>query len=146
MTTATRIGIGALLAALAAAPPWIDAKSGGTPTTVVTPEIDDLIGCYGARKGGAPQIRVTKRDGRYFVNVGPRWDHEAEAKPPTDDELQKLFAKQRHLYVAGLHANHIGVFKVRPGVTVRGKAASGEYVLAFFTDHDVGYRVDCPRD
>jgi hypothetical protein len=139
--TTTWIVLGALVAA---APMRVDARSGGTPATATTPELDDLIGCYAARTGGAAQIRVTKHDGRYFLNAGPKWDQESEAKPPTDENLQKLFKDQRHLYVAGLHAGHLGIFKVRPGIIVNNRSVSPDYVMVFITERDVGYRVDCP--
>lgn len=106
--------------------------------------LDTLVGCYAKKQDGNPEIRVKKRDGKYYLSIAADWKEEALGHEPTDQEVENIFADQAAFYEAGLYSGMLGIFKVRSGITVKNRPISGKYIAAVLFDAGEVYRVSCP--
>ena len=104
---------------------------------------DALVGCYATKKGGKAEIRVQRRGTNYYLAIGANWKDEGIARQPTPKDVEKVFKDQSRFYITGLYSGMLGIFKVRPGMTIHNRPVSGNYVALVIIDAGEVWRTAC---
>jgi hypothetical protein len=113
-------------------------------TNAVADDRSALVGCYATKPGGVSDIRVLHRGEQYYLAMRSNWKHEVPAREPTPAQVHKLFNEQARFYSTGLYAGMLGLFKVKPGMTINHKPVSGQYVAVIMIGAGEVYRASCP--
>jgi hypothetical protein len=106
-----------------------DGTSGTIKSKIFNPK-DDLVGEFAIEQNGTAELKVTKQNGDYFIQLFEKgnWSNPEKLGNVNDSDFEELFGVNwRDNIEAGLNAEAFFIFKVKKGSKVKGLYDKNEY-------------------
>ena len=116
-----------------------DGTSGKLKTKIFNPK-DDLVGEFAIKPNGKAELKITKNNGNYFVQIIKRgkWSEPEELGNVKDSDFEKLFGNNwRDFVEAGLNKKSFGIFKVKKGYQHKDRTFKTGYFMFFLMAGDI---------
>ena len=116
-----------------------DGTSGTLKTKIFNPK-DDLVGEFAIRPNGKAELKVTRDNGNYYVQILERgsWSKPEQLENVKDSDFQELFGDNwKESVEAGLHKEAFGIFKVKKGYKSKDHTFKTGYFMFFLMAGDI---------
>lgn len=108
---------------------------------------DKFLGCYAYMKEGRTEMRIERKDGKFFalIRQGDGWSNIDGLHIGTEKELSSLFGSDSKKINANLVADKgpFGIFYVKEGEVYGGKKAQSDYIAFLMNSGGSVYKVKC---